>query len=75
MGAPTSAQDTWTLAGRTWRSRLIVGTGKYRDADETKACLAASGAEIVCEPAVTVMPAPAPLSLSARMLSPLDVRV
>ena len=47
MGAPTSAQDTWTLAGRTWRSRLIVGTGKYRDADETKACLAASGAEIV----------------------------
>jgi thiazole synthase len=43
----TIAQDTWTLAGRTLRSRLIVGTGKYRDAEETKACLAASGAEIV----------------------------
>lgn len=42
-----TSQDTWTLAGRTWRSRLIVGTGKYRDAEETKACIAASGAEIV----------------------------
>ncbi|MCA9689230.1 MAG: thiazole synthase [Myxococcales bacterium] len=39
--------DSWTLAGRTLRSRLIVGTGKYRDAAETKAALAASGAEIV----------------------------
>ena len=40
-------EDEWQLAGRTLRSRLIVGTGKYKDADETKACLAASGAEIV----------------------------
>ncbi|MEZ4450052.1 MAG: thiazole synthase [Nannocystaceae bacterium] len=39
--------DPWTLAGRTLHSRLIVGTGKYRDADETRAALAASGAEIV----------------------------
>jgi len=39
--------DTWTLAGRTLRSRLIVGTGKYKDAVETKAALNASGAEIV----------------------------
>lgn len=44
---PSAAPDTWQLAGRTLRSRLIVGTGKYKDADETKACLAASGAEIV----------------------------
>jgi thiazole synthase len=43
----THGDDTWTLAGRTLRSRLIVGTGKYRDAEETKACLARSGAEIV----------------------------
>ncbi|NVB41464.1 thiazole synthase [Pseudenhygromyxa sp. WMMC2535] len=35
------------MAGRTLRSRLIVGTGKYADATETKAALAASGAEIV----------------------------
>jgi len=39
--------DTWTLAGKTLRSRLIVGTGKYADAAQTKAALAASGAEIV----------------------------
>ena len=39
--------DTWELAGRTLRSRLILGTGKYKDADETKAALAASGTEIV----------------------------
>lgn len=43
----TQGTDTWTLAGRTLRSRLIVGTGKYKDAAETRACLAASGAEIV----------------------------
>jgi thiazole synthase len=40
-------EDSWQLAGRKLRSRLIVGTGKYKDAAETKACLAASGAEIV----------------------------
>jgi thiazole synthase len=40
-------EDTWTLAGRTFRSRLIVGTGKYKDLDETRDCLALSGAEIV----------------------------
>ena len=43
----SEAHDSWTLAGRTWSSRLIVGTGKYKDAVETQACLAASGAEIV----------------------------
>ena len=39
--------DTWTVAGRTFRSRLIVGTGKYRDFAQNAAALAASGAEIV----------------------------
>ena len=43
----TAEKDTWTLAGRTLQSRLIVGTGKYKDAVETKESLAASGAEIV----------------------------
>lgn len=47
MTTSTETTDTWTLAGRTLRSRLIVGTGKYKDAQETKACLSASGAEIV----------------------------
>ena len=38
--------DTWKLAGRTWSSRIIVGTGKYASLDETRAALAASGAEV-----------------------------
>lgn len=41
------AEDPFVLAGKSWRSRLIVGTGKYKDEDETKQALAASGAEIV----------------------------
>ena len=40
-------QDPFTLAGKSWRSRLIVGTGKYKDEEETRRALAASGAEIV----------------------------
>ncbi|MDZ4362451.1 thiazole synthase [Brevundimonas sp.] len=39
--------DTWTVAGRTFSSRLIVGTGKYRDYAQNAAAAEASGAEIV----------------------------
>jgi thiazole synthase len=39
--------DSWTLAGRQFTSRLLVGTGKYKDSAETEAALDASGAEIV----------------------------
>jgi thiazole synthase len=39
--------DSWTVAGRTFRSRLIVGTGKYKDYAQNAAALEASGAEIV----------------------------
>lgn len=39
--------DRWTVAGRTFTSRLIIGTGKYRDYAENAAALIASGAEIV----------------------------
>ena len=39
--------DTWSIAGRTFTSRLIVGTGKYKDFAENAAALEASGAEIV----------------------------
>jgi thiazole synthase len=42
-----SDDDTWSVAGRTFRSRLIVGTGKYKDFAQNAAALAASGAEIV----------------------------
>jgi thiazole synthase len=40
-------EDRWTVAGRSFRSRLIVGTGKYKDFEQNAAALAASGAEIV----------------------------
>lgn len=42
-----SDSDTWTVAGRTFRSRLIVGTGKYKDFAENAAAVEAAGAEIV----------------------------
>src|SRR5579875_1644066 len=40
-------EDYFELAGRRYRSRLIVGTGKYRDFAQTRAAVEASGAEIV----------------------------
>jgi len=39
--------DTFELAGRCFSSRLIVGTGKYKDFEETKQAVEISGAEIV----------------------------
>lgn len=39
--------DPLVIAGRTYHSRLLVGTGKYKDLDETRRCVEASGAEIV----------------------------
>jgi thiazole synthase len=39
--------ETWEVAGRRFTSRLIVGTGKYRDFEQTAAAIEASGAEIV----------------------------
>jgi thiazole synthase len=41
------AEDGWTVAGHQFRSRLIVGTGKYKDFAENAAAVEASGAEIV----------------------------
>ncbi len=39
--------DAFLIAGRAYRSRLLVGTGKYRDFAETREAIEASGAEIV----------------------------
>ncbi len=39
--------DTWKLGDKILSSRIIVGTGKYASNDQTRAALAASGAEIV----------------------------
>lgn len=41
------ADDTFEIAGTTYHSRLLVGTGKYKDFEETKIAIEASGAEIV----------------------------
>lgn len=54
-GAPDSTvlaeddtiEDPLVVAGQTYRSRLLVGTGKYRDFEETARAIKASGAEIV----------------------------
>lgn len=40
-------EDNWSVAGRTFNSRLIVGTGKYKDFEQNAAALVASGAEII----------------------------
>jgi len=40
-------QDTFTVGSRTFSSRLLVGTGKYKDMTETGTAIAASAAEIV----------------------------
>ncbi len=47
MSIPTAASDRFTVAGKTYSSRLLVGTGKYKDSDETRRAVEASGAEIV----------------------------
>ncbi len=39
--------DSWTVAGRTFHSRLIVGTGKYKDFAQNAAAVEAAGAQIV----------------------------
>ncbi len=46
-GAANIQADNWTVAGRSFTSRLIVGTGKYKSLEENAAAVEASGAEIV----------------------------
>jgi len=45
--APTPDNDTLVIAGKTYRSRLLTGTGKFKDLDETRRATEAAGAEIV----------------------------
>lgn len=51
MNAPLTsteiASDALMIAGKAYGSRLLVGTGKYKDFDETRRAIEASGAEIV----------------------------
>ncbi len=39
--------DSFSVAGKAYQSRLLVGTGKYKDLEETRLAIEASGAEIV----------------------------
>jgi len=47
VGGGQDDGDTWEVAGRRFTSRLIVGTGKYKDYAQNAAAAEASGAEIV----------------------------
>src|SRR3954463_6738947 len=47
MNTISADADAWQVAGCTFASRLIVGTGKYRDFAQNAAAVEASGAEIV----------------------------
>ena len=44
---PSSPPDQLNVAGRSYASRLLVGTGKYRDFEQTRRAVELSGAEIV----------------------------
>ena len=46
-GSHIVPEDSWTVAGRTFQSRLIVGTGKYEDYALNAAAAEAAGAEMV----------------------------
>ena len=41
------SEDTLTIDNKAYSSRLLVGTGKYKDLEETRMAIEASGAEIV----------------------------
>ena len=43
----TKPDQPLVIAGNTYTSRLLVGTGKYKDNEETRLALEASGAEII----------------------------
>ena len=46
-GGDGAGDDGWSVAGKAFTSRLIVGTGKYKSFEQNAAAVAASGAEIV----------------------------
>lgn len=47
QGSDSNTDDALVIAGVSYQSRLLVGTGKYKDFAENKAAIEASGAEIV----------------------------
>src|SRR4029077_16426578 len=47
VGGGSDASDDLVLAGKRFKSRLLIGTGKYKSIEETRKALELSGAEIV----------------------------
>ncbi len=47
MSTHNTPDDALVIAGKSYRSRLLTGTGKFRDLDETRRATEAAGAEIV----------------------------
>ncbi len=47
MSTSTFTDEPFVIAGTTYRSRLLVGSGKYKDLNETREASLASGAQIV----------------------------
>ncbi len=47
QGTTPSTDEGLTIAGTTYRSRLLVGSGKYKDLEQTRAATEASGAAII----------------------------
>jgi thiazole synthase len=47
MKLEAQREDRFTLAGKSYQSRLLVGTGKYADFEQTRLAIEESGAEIV----------------------------
>jgi thiazole synthase len=45
--AVIDTDDSWTVAGRTMRSRLIIGTGKYKDYEENRLAAEAAESEMI----------------------------
>jgi len=43
----TQKKDQLVIAGKSYQSRLLVGTGKYKDFEQTRLAIDASGAEII----------------------------
>jgi len=46
-GVPEDGGATWSVGSHTFRSRLIIGTGKYESFEQNRRCLDASGAEMI----------------------------
>ena len=47
MNAPTHTDDPLIIAGKSYRSRLLTGTGKFTDFEQTRLATEAAGAQIV----------------------------